>query len=282
MKQSILENYKLYCINVWRLSKKTANDYVYRIRDYTYDEITTENFTSWLSLLTNRGNDNRTINTAVSAFKSFCRYLRTVNHVDIPYEILEFKQLRVHKKESIVLFDNDIDDMLNHTKDKTIIALLTCYSESGCRFSELINISYQDYLKAKNMKEYTLTGKFDNERTIAFTQKMIDAVENYLPKRTMILSKNNSNDDLLFISKNGYKMSLGNINGALKNIAKRCNLNRADKMSSHKIRHFFITNRNYQGDNIVDIADYVGHKNISTTNGYLHSDKRLLTQLKQA
>ena len=77
-------------------------------------------------------------------------------------------------------------------------------------------------------------------------------------------------------------MSFGKINGNMKNIAKRCNLNRANKMSSHKIRHFFITDRNYKGDNIVDIASYVGHKNIYTTNGYLHSDKRLLEQLKQA
>lgn len=282
MNQVILEKYKSYCTNVWRLTPKTANDYVYRIRDYNYDEITLDNFNNWISLLTKRGNDNRTINTAVSAFKSLCKYLRTVEHIDIPYEILEFKQLRVPTKETIVLFDNDVNDMLNHTKDKTMIALLTCYSESGCRFSELINISYKDYLKAKETKEYTLVGKFSNERTIAFTQKMIDAVENYLPKRDMILAKNNTNKDLLFISKNGYRMYLGNINGALKNIAQRCNLNRADKMSSHKIRHFFITDRNYKGDNIVDIASYVGHKNISTTNGYLHSDKRLLAQLKQA
>ena len=53
-------------------------------------------------------------------------------------------------------------------------------------------------------------------------------------------------------------------------------------MSSHKIRHFFITDRNYKGDNIVDIAKYVGHKNISTTNGYLHSNNKLLNNLKQA
>ncbi len=282
MNQIILEKYKTYCINIWRLTPKTANDYVYRIRDYQYDEITFENFNNWISLLTKRGNDNRTINTAISAFKSFCKYLRTVEHIDIPYEILEFKQLRVPIKESIVLFDNDINEMLNHTKDKTMIALLTCYSESGCRFSELIDISYEDYLKAKEMREYTLIGKFSNERTIAFTQKMINAIENYLPKREKILSKNNKHQNLLFISKNGYRMSLGNINGALKNIAKRCNLNKANKMSSHKIRHFFITDRNYKGDNIVDIAAYVGHKNISTTNGYLHSDKRLLAQLKQA
>ena len=111
---------------------------------------------------------------------------------------------------------------------------------------------------------------------------MIKAIDRYLPKREKILSKNNSNKDLLFISKNGYKMSLGNINGALKNIAKRCNFDKADEMSSHKIRHFFITDCNYKGENIVDIAAYVGHKNIATTNNYLHSDNRLLSRLKQA
>ena len=140
MNQEILEKYKAYCTNIWRLTTKTANDYVYRIRDYNYNEITLENFNNWIELLTKRGNDNRTINTAVSAFKSFCKYLRTVEHIEIPYEILEFKQLRVPKKETIVLFDNDVNEMLNHTKDKTMIALLTCYSESGCRFSELKNI----------------------------------------------------------------------------------------------------------------------------------------------
>lgn len=282
MNEAIIEDFKLYCTSIWRLTPKTANDYVYRIRDYNYDEITIENFNKWLSILNDRGNDNRTINTAVSAFKSFCRYLRVAKHIDIPYEILDWKQLRIPTKETIVLFENDVNNMLKHTKDKTMIALLTCYSESGCRFSELIDIPYEEYLKAKESKEHTLIGKFNNERTIAFTKKMIDAIEDYLPKREMILARNNSNKHLLFISKNGYRMSLGNINGALKNIAHRCNLNKYDKMSSHKIRHFFITNRNYKGDNIVDIADYVGHKNISTTNEYLHSDKRLLSQLKRA
>lgn len=282
MNENIIEKFKQYCTSVWRLTPKTADDYVYRIRDYNYNDITIDNFNSWISILTKRGNSNQTINTAVSAFKTFCRFLRVSEHIDIPYEILDFKQLRVPKRETIVLFENNVEDMLKHTKDKTMIAFLTCYSESGCRFSELINISYEDYLQAKETKEYTLIGKFDNERTIAFTQKMIDAIEDYLPKREHILLRNDSNKHLLFISKNGYKMSLGNINGALKNIAHRCNLNKSDKMSSHKIRHYFITNRNYKGDNIVDIADYVGHKNISTTNRYLHSDKRLLSQLKQA
>ncbi len=282
MNKYILDNYKSYCINIWHLTQKTADDYVYRIRDYEYDEITVENFNNWLSILTKRKNSNQTINTAVSAFKTFCRFLRITKHIDIPYEIMEFKQLRIPKRETIILFENDVNEMLKHTKDKTMIALLTCYSETGCRFSELIDISYEQYLKAKETKQYTLTGKFDNERTIAFTQKMIDAIEQYLPKRAMILSKNNTNNNLLFISKNGYKMSLGNINGAFKNIAHRCKLNKSEKMSSHKIRHFFITNRNYKGDNIVDIADYVGHKNISTTNRYLHSDKRLLDKLKQS
>lgn len=282
MNKDIIESFKKYCINIWRLTPKTANDYVYRIRDYKYDNITVDNFNNWLSILSKRNNGNQTINTAVSAFKSFCKFLRITEHIDIPYEIMEFKQLRIPKRETITLFENDVPEMLKHTKDKTMIALLTCYSETGCRFSELINISYEEYLKAKETKQYTLIGKFGNERTIAFTQKMIDAVEQYLPKREKILSKNNTNKNLLFISKNGYKMSLGNINGAFKNIAHRCKLNKSEKMSSHKIRHFFITNRNYKGDNIVDIADYVGHKNISTTNRYLHSDKRLLAQLKQS
>ncbi len=282
MNEDKMKKFKQHCTNVWRLTEKTADDYIYRIRDYTYNEITIDNFNNWLVILNDRGNSNQTINTAVSAFKSFCKFLRVSEHIDIPYEILDFKQLRVPKRETIVLFEDNIADMLKHTKDKTMIALLTCYSESGCRFSELIDITLEEYLKAKKTKEYTLIGKFDNERTIAFTQKMIDAIEAYLPKREKILSRNNTNSHLLFISKNGYKMSLGNINGALKNIAFRCNLNKSNKMSSHKIRHFFITNRNYKGDNIVDIADYVGHKNISTTNRYLHSDKRLLTQLKQA
>lgn len=282
MNTKTLENFKLHCTTVWRLSQKTADDYVYRIRDYNYDTISIENFNNWLAILNERGNDNRTINIAVSAFKSFCKYLRIVHHIDIPIEIMDFKQLRVNTKETIVLFDNDINDMLNHTKDKTMIALLTSYSESGCRFSELIDISYEDYIKAKETREYTLVGKFNNERTIAFTQKMINAIENYLPKREMILLKNNSNSHLLFVSKNGYRMSLGNINGALKNIARRCQLSKSEKMSSHKIRHFFITDRNYKGDNIVDIAKYVGHKNISTTNGYLHSNNKLLNNLKQA
>lgn len=280
--EDIIKKFKQHCTNVWRLTPKTANDYVYRIRDYNYNDITIDNFNSWLSILNDRKNSNQTINTAVSAFKAFCRFLRVAEHIDIPYEILDFKQLRVPKRETIVLFENDVNNMLKHTKDKTMFALLTCYSESGCRFSELIDITYEEYLRAKELKEYTLIGKFDNERTIAFTQKMIDAIEEYLPKREKILSRNNANNHLLFVSKNGYRMSLSNINGAFKNIASRCNLNKSDKMSSHKIRHFFITNRNYKGDNIVDIADYVGHKNISTTNRYLHSDKRLLSQLKQA
>lgn len=282
MNENIINKFKQYCISVWRLTPKTADDYVYRIRDYNYNTITLDNFNNWISLLTEKGNGNQTINTAVSAFKSFCKFLRISEHIDIPYEIMDWKQLRVPKRETIVLFEDDIADMLKHTKDKTMIAFLTCYSESGCRFSELIDITYEEYLKAKELKEYTLIGKFDNERTIAFTQKMVAAVEEYLPKREKILSRTNTNSHLLFISKKGNKMSLGNINGALKNIAHRCNINKFDKMSSHKIRHFFITNRNYKGDNIVDIADYVGHKNISTTNRYLHSDKRLLSQLKQA
>lgn len=276
------EGFREYCTSVLSLTTDTVNDYIDRIKDYDFDDITYENFTVWIAYLKEKGNCSRTINTKISAFNIFCTFLSNAKNVSIPKQITDFKTLRVEEKQPIVLSKEDISKMINNTKDKTIKALLICYSESGVRFNELIQITYEDYLKAKKTRRYTLKGKFGKERTIAFTSQMIKAIENYLPKRTMILSKNNLNPNLLFVSKNGYKMSLGNINGSLKNIAKRCNIDNYEQISSHKFRHFFISNKNYEGHNIVDIAKYVGHSNISTTNRYLHSDNRMLESLMQA
>ena len=89
MNEDIINKFKRHCTNIWRITPKTANDYVYRIRDYKYDTVTLDNFNNWISLLTEKSNSNQTINTAVSAFKSFCKFLRTSEHIDIPYEIIK-------------------------------------------------------------------------------------------------------------------------------------------------------------------------------------------------
>ncbi|WP_425393628.1 tyrosine-type recombinase/integrase [Carnobacterium gallinarum] len=76
-------------------------------------------------------------------------------------------------------------------------------------------------------------------------------------------------EDFIFINNiTGESYSIPYLNVVMKKISSRCNVD----IHPHKLRHYFASQADISGISKRVTADLLGHKNISTTDLYIHSD----------
>ena len=106
-----------------------------------------------------------------------------------------------------------------------------------------------------------IIGKGDKERTVYFDDVTAMHVQMYLNTRNDVL-------DALFLSRTGKPLTVGGIQQAVKRIGNRAGL---VKVHCHRFRHTLASNLATKMP-ITEVADILGHDDISTTQVYVHSD----------
>jgi len=131
------------------------------------------------------------------------------------------------------------------------------------RVSELINLKFSNV----NLDEKFLriTGKGSKERLIPFGEKAENFIRYYLLKR-----KPYSQDDCVFISRLGKKLSRIEFWRQLKKIALKAGINK--NITPHTLRHSFASHLLAGGADIRFVQEMLGHSSISTTQIYTHLD----------
>jgi len=165
----------------------------------------------------------------------------------------EYKRLlRVVKKNATKYFK---------TRDMAIINLLL---GMGLRLSELVELKVGDV----NFDDGTIkiTRKGNKERILPANDGVMISVQRYLKTR-----KQANSQDPLFLSKRNKRISGGSIWHLVKKYLKQAQIEK-DKLSPHTLRHTFATTLLKQGENILTIKELMSHRNLRTTERYLHID----------
>ncbi|MDR1695915.1 MAG: tyrosine-type recombinase/integrase, partial [Endomicrobium sp.] len=141
---------------------------------------------------------------------------------------------------------------------------------TGLRVSELINLKFSNI----NSQERFLRviGKGSKERLVPFGKKAGDFLTIYLNKR----KAKNSEEDAVFITRLGKKISRVEFWRQLKNIAKNAGINK--NITPHTLRHSFASHLLSGGADIRFVQEMLGHSSISTTQIYTHLDKDRIKQ----
>jgi len=225
--------------------------------------------------IANTGIHPRSQARILSGIKSYYHFLVYKNKIETdPTELLESPKIGLYLPE--VLTVDEIDAIVQcidlsqplGQRNKAIIE--TLYG-SGLRVSELISLQ----LSRMNIDEgYMLVeGKGSKQRLVPLSPTAITQISNWLIDRNLMQVKK-GNEDFLFLSKRGTKLTRAMIFEIVKNLTELAGIRK--KVSPHTFRHSFATHLLENGANLRAIQQLLGHESITTTELYTHIDVKML------
>ncbi len=284
-----IKSYQSYLKIERGLSKNTIDNYTFDIErlclyldnnqiaisPLKISEETLQQFVYFVSKEVNARSQARII----SGLKSFFSYLIFEDYRnDNPLELIETP--RLGRKLPDTLSVDEIDSLINaidlatNEGERNRAILETLYG-CGLRVSELVNLKISDLFFDEGFLK--VTGKGNKQRFVPIgnlTQKYIDIYKSTI--RTH-LSIQKGFEDTLFLNRRGKQLTRAMIFTIIKELAKITNLHKT--ISPHTLRHSFATHLLENGADLRSIQLMLGHESITTTEIYVHLDRKHLTQI---
>jgi len=298
----VLDNYCNYMLAVLGRSELTVKEYRYDLiaffrfykrdhkmvpQDTEFDEIdisdidekilkkiTTDDilvFLIWLSRERNLTNASRA--RRISTLKSFFKYCHSKRHIIDSNPAYDIETPKIGKRNPKYLTLEQSTELLeqayNSPKESSErdFCIVTLFLNCGMRLAELRGIDIDDI----HGNILNVVGKGNKERTIYLNQACLDALDEWLKKRSTLKIKP-EHSKALFISKRGTRISDDMIQIVIKDLMMQAGID-TKVYSVHKLRHTAATLMYKYGQ--VDIRNLqliLGHQSVSTTQIYTHVD----------
>ncbi|MBI2483676.1 tyrosine-type recombinase/integrase [Candidatus Uhrbacteria bacterium] len=250
-------------------------------------EITAEHIQKYRLWLARRPNKTRKLSPSLSsstqsryliALRMFFAFFHERDIESLPTEKIKLPKER---RERLIKFldGTQVDKLCQMANPKTSAglrdrAILESLFSTGLRVAELAALDrkqFEGVLHAPDF-EVSIIGKGGYTRTVYFSQQALMWVRTYLSSR---------NDDYepLFIRFKGpqtdsKRLTTRAIEGIVQKYAKKAGL--PFLATPHTLRHSFATDLLTQGVDLRTVQEFLGHRNIATTQVYTHiTSKRL-------
>lgn len=240
---------------------------------------------SWLAHLSRRGLSKRSSARALSAARSFFRFLHRNDLVEAnPARAVGSPKLEKYLPGH--LDRQQIETLLTAAAtraqegrftDVRDLAILELFYSAGLRISELRGIDRRDLdLLAGSVK---VRGKGRKERIVPVGSAAQRALREYERGRDQLLAKVGPKGDrnAFFLSQRGQRMSPKTLHNAV-----TAWLGRVDEgqgLSTHALRHTFATHLLDGGADLRAVQELLGHASVSTTQIYTHTSVERLKQV---
>lgn len=218
----------------------------------------------------------------ISGLKSFFTYLIFEDYrSDNPLELIEAP--RTGRKLPDTLSLSEIDALiaavdLSAAEGERNRAILETLYGCGLRVSELVSLKISDLFFDEGFIK--VTGKGNKQRFVPVgkpTEKFINIYRNSVRSHVAIQK---GFEDTLFLNRRGKQLSRAMIFTMIKQLALNISLNKV--ISPHTLRHSFATHLLENGADLRSIQLMLGHESITTTEIYVHLDRKHLTQIMNA
>jgi len=271
LSKNTVENYSF---DIERLCVFLANNHI-EVSPVKINEETLQSFIYEVSKEVNPRSQARII----SGLKSFFSYLIFEDYRnDNPLELIESPKTgrKLPDTLSVAEIDALIEaiDLSSNEGERNRAMMETLYG-CGLRVSELVALKISDLFFEEGFVK--VTGKGNKERFVPIgdlTQKYIQLY------RTTIRSHQNikkGDEDTLFLNRRGSQLTRAMIFTIIKDLAAKINLNK--NISPHTLRHSFATHLLENGADLRSIQLMLGHESITTTEIYVHLDRRFLKDI---
>ncbi len=215
----------------------------------------------------------------ISGLKSFFSYLIFEDYrMNNPMELIEAP--RVGRKLPDTLSLEDIDNLiaavdLSKPEGERNRAMLETLYGCGLRVSEITSLKISDLFFDEGFIK--ITGKGNKQRFVPIaksTQKYIELYKNSIRTHLDIVK---GFEDTLFLNRRGKQLTRAMVFTIVKELAVKINLSKT--ISPHTLRHSFATHLLENGADLRSIQMMLGHESITTTEIYVHIDRKHLTQI---
>lgn len=215
----------------------------------------------------------------VSGLKSFFSYLLFEDYrTDNPLELIETPRIGRKLPDTLSIIDIDrliaAVDLSTNEGERNRAILETLYG-CGLRVSELVSLKISDLFFEEGFVK--ITGKGNKQRFVpigSYTQNYIEIYKNDV--RTH-LNIQKGHEDTLFLNRRGRQLTRAMIFTIIKDLAVKIDLNKV--ISPHTFRHSFATHLLENGADLRSIQLMLGHESITTTEIYVHLDRKHLSEI---
>lgn len=222
-----------------------------------------------------------TRNYYLIALRALLGYFTDRNISSLPAEKIK---LTKEKKEKSVKFLNlhQIKKLLEAPDRSTMVglrdsAILETLFSTGMRVAELTNLNREQIRIQDNTEtlEISIIGKGNHPRTVYFSSRAIQALREYLKTR-------NDKEKALFIRYKGpntlsKRLTARSIENIVKKYSKKVGI--PIMTTPHTLRHSYATDLLAQGVDLRVIQEFLGHRNIATTQVYTHITSQKLKEI---
>jgi integrase/recombinase XerC len=246
------------------------------------DRLTIRGF---LGHLTRRGLGKRSIGRALSAVRSFYRYLHRNELVDAnPARATGSPKVERYlpgyldrAQIDLVLAAAEARAWEGKFTDVRNLAIIELFYSTGMRLSELAGLNGPDLdLVSQQAK---VRGKGRKERIVPVGDHAQLALRNYESKRDELLRTIGGDRSAFFLNNRGKRISTRGIQLAVTAFLRE--IDESAGLSVHSLRHTFATHLLDAGADLRAVQELLGHASISTTQIYTHTSVERLKQVYQ-
>ena len=287
--QSYIKEYQNYLRLERGLSKNTIENYTFdieklvlflhqheiQVSPISITEETVQQFIYEISSKVNARSQSRII----SGLKSFFNYLVFEDYrKDTPLELIEVP--KTGRKLPDTLATEEIDalisaiDLSTPEGERNRAMLETLYG-CGLRVSELVGLKISDLFFEEGFIK--IHGKGNKERFVPIGELAQKYITIYKETIRVHMPIQKGFEDTLFLNRRGRQLTRAMIFTIINNLADLIELNK--KISPHTFRHSFATHLLENGADLRSIQLMLGHESITTTEIYVHLDRKHLTQI---
>jgi len=287
--QSYIKEYQNYLRLERGLSKNTIENYTFdveklvlflsqkeiKVSPIHISEETLQQFIYEMASQVNPRSQSRLI----SGLKSFFNYLIFEDYrKDTPLELIEVP--KTGRKLPDTLSTDEIDELiasidLSTPEGERNKAMLETLYSCGLRVSELVSLKISDLFFEEGFIK--ITGKGNKQRFVPVGKTTIKYIGQYVNQIRVHYPIQKNFEDTLFLNRRGRQLTRAMVFTIIKNLAIKINLNKT--ISPHTFRHSFATHLLENGADLRSIQLMLGHESITTTEVYMHLDRKFLAQV---
>ncbi|MGY8945458.1 MAG: site-specific tyrosine recombinase/integron integrase [Flavobacteriales bacterium] len=212
----------------------------------------------------------------ISGLRRFYEYL-ILENIITTNPIQNIETPKIGSTLPVTLTIEEIDNIISSIKltSKTgirNIAIVELLYSCGLRVSELINLKISDLFFKESLIK--VTGKGNKERFVPISNQAQVYINNYINDMRIFKKIKKKFEDTLFLNERGRNLSRVMIFIILKKLSAISNVKK--NIGPHTLRHSFATHLIENGADLITIQNMLGHENITTTERYLHVNKKHL------
>ncbi len=215
----------------------------------------------------------------ISGLKGFFNYLVLEDYrEDNPMDLIESP--KIGRKLPDTLSTEEINQLiaaidLSKPEGERNRAILETLYGCGLRVSELTHLRLSDLFFDEGFIK--ITGKGDKQRFVPISNINVKYINCYVHEVRVHQKISAGFEDIVFLNRRGKQLSRAMIFEIIKRLAITIGLQK--NISPHTFRHSFATHLLENGADLRAIQQMLGHESITTTEVYMHVDRKHLAHV---